>query len=201
MYIRIMRAPFFTFKYIALSIIGILIFLINVIIDEYLQCGVGVIEYEYWFFGIKAAYRERKKVAIFVVEEFSSYHISVPWFAFPDAQKNGNLFETFLFSDTKGIVQSENILLINALYNIDDALSADIIGNPYRHDRNLKPSDRIISSFSASQRARETDCRFKFWNLFSWLRWFTGRLWVWRSQKLSRMRFVLMMVILLRQQE
>jgi len=47
MYIRIMRAPFFTFKYIALSIIGILIFLINVIIDEYLQCGVGVIEYEY----------------------------------------------------------------------------------------------------------------------------------------------------------
>lgn len=93
-----------------------------------------------------------KKVAIYVCEEFSPFHTSVPWLAFHDTNKYEDLFETFLFSDNKSILQSDNIFLINAAFGIEDAISSDTIIIPYWHDYHTKPSDGLVALLRQASR-------------------------------------------------
>jgi len=75
-----------------------------------------------------------KTVAIYVMANFSPFHISVPVMAFGAAMPDKTYYKPILFSEKTGIIEGQDTFSIKVDHDLKSLDEADIIVIPYWPD-------------------------------------------------------------------
>ena len=98
----------------------------------------------------------RPKVAIYAMENFIPFHISVPWLTFHDSRLSGEeLFDTVIFSTDPHMVTSSSLFAVNAPFGLEAVMNADIIVIPYWPHIDVYPREDVQRALVKAHQAKK----------------------------------------------
>lgn len=100
--------------------------------------------------------RTPKIVAIYVMANFSPFHISVPVMAFGAAMPDQTYYKPILFSEKTGIVEGQDAFSIKVDHDLESLDEADIIVIPYWPDPEQQISSSLKTSLNKEARKNKT---------------------------------------------
>lgn len=87
--------------------------------------------------------RRPQNVAIYVMPDFSPFHISVPLMAFGKAMPDSSFYAPFLFSENVGTVVGPDGFCLNVKHNLTSMENVDVIVIPYWPDPDRPISQKL----------------------------------------------------------
>lgn len=89
--------------------------------------------------------RQPQRVGIYVMPNFSPFHISVPFISFGKAMPNEKFYSPFMFSDHVGTVHSYDGFNVDVTYDLDHLDPVDIIIIPYWPDQDSPVPTKLVT--------------------------------------------------------